>query len=123
MFNNVKSLKLVVLLLLLYSVGATVYVIQNNSSSSLAYSKQMTPLNVQITQLNIQIAQLNAQIAQQNIQINAIQKDTEDLKTIRALVEKERAEKEAGQKLHEKSLTGVRDQFEGLDQYETAPNW
>ena len=100
MLNDMKSLKLIVLFLLLYSVGTTVYVIQNNSSINFAYSEPMTRLNVQITQLNIQIDQLNAQMTQQIIQINELQKDTEDLKTIRALMEKERAEKEAGQKLH-----------------------
>jgi len=39
-------------------------------------------------------------------------------------LEAERAKKEAGQKLHEMSLTDVRDPFEGLDQYRTTgPNW
>jgi len=111
MFENMKSLKLIILLLTIYSTGATVFVIQKNSfSSSSNYSEQ--------------IAQLNAQISQQNIQINALQKDNEDLKAVRALMEKERAEKEAGKKLHERSLSGVRDPFEGLDKYRTTgPKW
>lgn len=108
MFANIKNLKLVVLLLIIYSTGVTVYVVQNNTFSTSSSS-------------SLKIAQLNAQIAQQSIQINALQKDNDDLKAIRALMEKERAEKEAGQKLHERSLTGTRDQFHGLDEYDLTP--
>ena len=112
MFESVKSLKLIVLLLLIYSAGVTVVYVGGtvrNSSGNEAQAQQ--------------IAQLNAQIAQQNIQLSALQTDNEDLKAIRALMEKERAEKEAGQRLHKESLTGIRDPFEGLDKYDGIPKW
>lgn len=36
-------------------------------------------------------------------------------------LEAERAEKDAGQKLHERSLTDIRDQFDGLEKYDLTP--
>ena len=39
------------------------------------------------------------------------------------VAEAERAEKEAGQRLHEESLNGIRDPFEGLDKYDGIPKW
>jgi P-type conjugative transfer protein TrbJ len=38
-------------------------------------------------------------------------------------LEAERAEKELGQKRHEASLTGIKDPYEGLDQYDTSSHW
>jgi outer membrane murein-binding lipoprotein Lpp len=107
MIENMKTIKIMIFLLLVYSIGTTVFFITTNYSNSSSE----------------QINQLNAQIAQLNVQINDLQKDNEDLKAIRALMEKERAEKDEGQKLHKKSLTGVRDQFEGLDRFDTSSHW
>jgi uncharacterized protein (DUF3084 family) len=105
MVENMKTLKIIISLLLIYSVGTTVFFISKSSSNSSSE----------------QINQLNAQIAQQNIQISTLQKDNEDLKAIRVLMEKERAEKEEATRKHKETPT--RDQFEGLDKYDTSSHW
>ena len=115
MLNNIKGLKLVVLFLLLYSVGTTVYVMQNILSSTSVSSEL-------IAQFNAQIAKFNAQISQQNIQINALQKDSEDLKAIRALMEeeREREEKEREKKEREeekvKRIIAIMQQIKEIEQ-------
>jgi len=89
MFENIKALRIIIMLLFVYSSATTVFLSTSHSSSS-----------------REQITQLNAQIAQQNVLINTLQKDNDDLKAIREMMEKDRAEKEAAQRRHEEGAIG-----------------
>jgi outer membrane murein-binding lipoprotein Lpp len=93
MFENVKMLKIIVLLLVFYSAGTTIYFVSYSNSST------------QIDQLNAQINQLNAQI--NNLKIESERNDNEDLAAIREMMERDRAEKEAAQRRHEEGTIGL----------------
>jgi outer membrane murein-binding lipoprotein Lpp len=99
MFGNIKVLKIIVLLLVIYSVVATVFVIARSFGSS----------------SSAQIEQLNAQIAQQNVLVGTLQKDNDDLKAIREMMEERRAAEEEAQRRHEEAALGIlkNDPFHG----------
>ena len=91
MFKNVSFTKIIILLICIYSVVITaVYVSNKNYSVS-----------------DERIEQLNAQIIQQNNKITQLEKEDDDVKAIRSLLEKERADKEAAQSFHQKATAGM----------------
>ena len=63
--------------------------------------------NINYSVSDERIEQLNAQIIQQNIKITQLEKENDDVKAIRALMEKERVDKEAAQRFHQKATAGM----------------
>jgi uncharacterized protein (DUF3084 family) len=101
MFDKTRNIQLIALLLFIYSISSTIFFISRSSSSK--------------TNSEESINQLNATINNLKIELEYVKKDNEDLKAIRALMEKERAEKEAAQKKHVKSLKNLEKRFQGID--------
>ena len=96
MFNNIKTNKAIILMLFIYSAGITVVYVGGAGKSSSGNEAQAQ-----------QIAQLNSQIAQQNVLISNLQKDNDDIKAMRAIMEKNRAEKEAAERYHKEASSGM----------------
>jgi len=102
-----KIVKALMLLLFVYSAGITVVYATGNANN---YGSE----NQYVTQLNNQIIQLNTRIEQ-------LQKENDDIKAIRAMMEEEKVAKEAGQKRHEESLNITKPMFQGFENFELVP--
>ena len=96
MFENIRTLKIIVLLLLIYSVVTTVYISKGYSSSS---SEFISHLNTQINNLKMELAN------EKN--------DNKDLISIREMMERDRARKEEAQRRHEEAALGLLNPFQG----------
>jgi hypothetical protein len=92
MFENIKALKIAVLVLFAYSIAITTTFITQKSYSSSSYLEQ--------------INQLNAQVINLKVELESKEKDNKDLIAIREMMEKDRAEKEAAQRSHEEASSG-----------------
>ena|GEM_PF-5102714 len=92
MFESIKALKIIVLVLFAYSIVITTTFITQKSYSSSSYLEQINQLNAQINSLKIELENKDD--------------DNKDLVAIREMMEKERAEKEEAQRRHEEAASG-----------------
>jgi len=99
MFENIKALKIIVLVLFAYSLVITTTYITQKSYSSSSNMEQINQLNAQINNLKMELANEK--------------KDNKDLIAIREMMERDRARKEEAQRRHEEAALGLLNPFQG----------
>jgi len=106
MFENIKIAKVLILFLLAYSTGVTLFMASINFSGNSSE----------------QINQLNEHIHILKIELEMEKKNNENLTAIKDKLEKELVRREEEQKRHEKSFDNLKPMFRDIKSLDLAPS-